>query len=282
MRSGRVWLGIAAVIALVLGGTLLPFFPGEHDSLAAPLSLICQVLGVAGLFAAPFGALWVATGSSSHLAGKQTIFAFLALVPLAGAWSLLCVGAFLSGNLVAGILGVSPAAFASSRVARGLKALKTAPARPVNAAAYYLLVVPPAVFLAQSALVPRAIEFSRTRVIENSAALIGDIERYRAAQGKYPPSLHSVWGDYKAGIIGVSTYQYEPNGNAYNLFFEQPALHFGTREFVMYNPLDEHRFTSHRMDLLRLGPEALALDQARGHYALHDAPQKHWKYYWFD
>ena len=34
--------------------------------------------------------------------------------------------------------------------------------------------------------------------------------------------------------------------------------------------------------LLPLTPEELALDRTRGHYAVHDAPHPHWKYFWFD
>jgi hypothetical protein len=40
--------------------------------------------------------------------------------------------------------------------------------------------------------------------------------------------------------------------------------------------------TSHAMDLLELTPEQLALERTRGHYAVHDAPQPHWRYFWFD
>jgi hypothetical protein len=56
--------------------------------------------------------------------------------------------------------------------------------------------------------------------------------------------------DYWPGVTGISGYHYEPNGDAYNLLFEQFTYRLGTREFVMYNPRDEHVMTSHAMDLL--------------------------------
>ncbi len=136
--------------------------------------------------------------------------------------------------------------------------------------------------LLQMAVVAPAIEFSRSRAIRNSARLIADIEQYRAVHGRYPESLLSVWEDYVPGVIGIKEYHYEPSGDAYNLFFEQFALQFGTREFVMYNPRDQQVMTSHKMDLLQLTPQELALEQSRGHYAVHDAPHPHWKYFWFD
>jgi hypothetical protein len=69
---------------------------------------------------------------------------------------------------------------------------------------------------------------------------------------------------------------------AYNLLFEQPALHFGTREFVVYNPLDQQTVTSHRLDRLQLTPSELVLEHTRGHNEVHDAGDLHWKYFWFD
>ena len=80
----------------------------------------------------------------------------------------------------------------------------------------------------------------------------------------------------------IEAYHYEPSGDAYNLFFEQFSDRFGTREFVMYNPRNQQAMTSHKMDRLQLSPQELVLEQTRGHYAVHDASQPHWKYFWFD
>jgi hypothetical protein len=130
-----------------------------------------------------------------------------------------------------------------SRLLPRLKRLKGAPSRN-SAVAFYLLFVPPAVSLLQMAAVPSAIEFSRNRAMDNSIRLIAAMEQYRAANGRYPESLLSVWEDYWPGVIGIDKYHYEPSGEAYNLFFEQFALSFGTREFVMYNPRDQQTITA--------------------------------------
>jgi hypothetical protein len=50
----------------------------------------------------------------------------------------------------------------------------------------------------------------------------------------------------------------------------------------MYNPRDEQAMTSHALDVLQLTPEQLALDQTRGHNAVQNARQPHWKYFSFD
>ena len=266
----------------VILGTLLPFLPGPYDSLAVPLSAIFQVFGTVGLLLVPVGVLWVASGYWSRLAGKQYALAIATLTALSIVWVIVSLAALLSGGALFGLGATGLWIYVISRVLPRLKRLKSARPGPTGAVALYLVIMPLAVALLQMAVIAPAIEFSRSRAIRNTAQLIADIEQYRAANGRYPASLLSVWADYKPGVIGIKEYHYEPSGDAYNVFFEQPALHFGTREFVMYNPRDQQAMTSHKMDRLQLTPQQLALEQSRGHYAVHDAPHPHWKYYWFD
>jgi hypothetical protein len=241
-----------------------------------------QIFGKVGLLLGPVGALWVASGYWRRLAAKQHGIGIAALVACSLVWVIVSLGALVSSGLSLAVFAAAIGIYAISRALPPLKSLKTGTQRPTRAMPLYLLIVPIAVMLLQAVVVPPAIEFSRGRAIQNSARLIADIEQYRTVHGRYPPLLLSVWEDYLPGIIGIKEYHYEPRGDAYNLFFEQFALHFGTREFVMYNPRDEHALTSHKMDLLQLTPQQLALEQTRGHYAVHDAPQPHWKYFWYD
>lgn len=275
-------LGITAVTTGIILGTLLPFLPGRYDSLATPLSLMSQIFGKVGLLVVPVGALWVAAGYWSRLAEKQYGIAIAALVVSSVVSVIVLLGALVSSGLLLGLGALALWIYVVSRVLPRLRHLKSAPPRPTSAVAFYLLIVPVAVALLQMAVVAPAIEFSRTRAIQNSARLIADIEQYRAAHGRYPASLMSVWEDYLPGIIGIKEYHYEPSGDAYNVFFEQFALRFGTREIVMYNPRDQQAMTSHKMDLLQLTPQELALEQTRGHYAVHESAHPHWKYFWFD
>ena len=275
-------LGITTTIAGIILATLLPFLPGRYDSLAVPLSGMSQIFGAVGLVLVPLGALWVASGYWSRLAGKQYGIAIVALIVSSVVWGMVSIGALVSGSLLLGLGAIALWICVVSKVMPTLKGLRSATPRPTSAVAFYLLVVPVAVALLQMALVAPAIEFSRSRAIRNSARLIADIEQYRAAHGRYPASLLSVWEDYLPGVIGIKEYHYEQSGDSYNLFFEQFALNFGTREFVMYNPIDQQVMTSHKRDLLHLLPHELALEQTRGHYAVHNAAHPHWKYFWFD
>ena len=67
-------------------------------------------------------------------------------------------------------------------------------------------------------------------------------------------SLLALWPDYKPSVIGIKQYHYEPNGEAYNVYFEQLSNRFGTREIVMYNKLDQHAFASHAAHILETSP----------------------------
>lgn len=276
------YLGIIAATAAITLGALLPFFPGSYDSLAAPLSLMSRIFGTVGLLLVPVGALWIASGYWSRMAGKQYGIAIAALIASSVVWLCVSLGGFVESGRLFGLASVALWIYALSKVVPRLRHLTGGtPGRP-RAVAFYLFIVPVAVALLQMAVLPRAIEASRSRAIQNSAQLIADIEQHRAAHGRYPGSLLSVWPDYKPDVIGIKEYHYEPSGDSYNLIFEQIALNFGTREFVVYNPLDQQVMTSHRMDLLRLTPGGLELERSRGHYAVHDAPHPHWKYFWFD
>jgi hypothetical protein len=81
-------------------------------------------------------------------------------------------------------------------------------------------------------------------------------------------------------VIGVKGYCYEPNGEYYNLFFEHFAVALDMKEIVMYNQRDEQDFSSHNSDLLLLS--APQIRAQRGHVAVHEASQPHWKYFLFD
>ena len=79
-------LGITAVTAGIILGTLWPFLPGRYDSLAVPLSVMSQIFGIVGLLLVPVGALWVASGYWSRLAGKQHGIATAALIVSSVVW----------------------------------------------------------------------------------------------------------------------------------------------------------------------------------------------------
>ena len=258
----RHWVGIAAATVVTVLITLRPFMPGDFDPLAVPLSMLTRVFGFVGLLLVPVGALRTACRWHPSLA-RQRVLRVATVITLSIVAGLLSLAAFaLSGWTLALITGTL-LGHAVVAVSRRLSNLGVESSRSATASGLYMVIVPLAVCGLQQVLVPRAVEFSRDRAIRHAAPLITSIERYRASYGRYPPSLLSVWRDYPVSVIGIDRYQYEPHGEAYNLVFEQPALAFGTREFVVYNPRDEQVATSHLMDLLEFPPDRL--ERARGY-----------------
>jgi hypothetical protein len=274
----RQLLGIGAATTFIVLCTLLPFFPGRYDRLAVPLSAMAQMVGTVGLVLVPIGILWMVAGRSERSAARRYVFAFVAVIGASLVAAVVSLIGIIQSGFVLGLAGLTLWGYAVLRVwPKLMQAEGPPPAFPL-----YFVAVPVTVSLLQLALVGPAVEFSRGRAIRNSAPIIAAIERYYSTHGRYPPSLLAVWPDYSPGVIGIEQYLYEPTGEAYNLLFEQFTYRFGTREFVMYNPRDEHAMTSHAMDLLRLTAEQLAIERTRGHYALHDTAFPNWKRFLFD
>jgi hypothetical protein len=273
-------LRISALTALILLCTLLPFLPGRHDSLAVPLSLMAQVIGTLGLVLVPIGVLWLTIERFPRLFWLRLATRLLALMTSFLVWAVVALAAAVQSGFALAVMTLIAGALLARKAWRRFRPGDVTAA--AGALPWYLIVVPIAVASLQQVTVDAAVTFSRNRAIRNSAPLIAAIEQYRALRGRYPESLLSVNPDYWPGVIGIPAYHYEPHGDAYNLVFEQFTYHLGIREFVVYNPRDEHVMTSHAMDILELTPDQLALDRTRGHNAVYDTPHRHWKYFWFD
>lgn len=264
---------------LILVCTFQPFLPGPYDGLAVTLSGMAQLLGVAGLILFPIGALWLVYEYRKRK-DKGYYFAIASTIALSIIVVVVSMGTFANIGFSLGIIVLAFWAYGVSRIVPKLKLLKNAEGGTFNPTPLYLVFIPIVVFLFQFTLVGPATEFSRNYTITKSAELIDHIEEYRNVNGHYPKSLLAEWHDYEPSVIGIKQYYYEPNGDAYNLFFEQFTSRLGTREFVMYNKLNEHAMIAHDSDILRWTPEELRA--RRGWYAVHDASRPHWKYFWFD
>lgn len=268
-----------------------PFLPGEYDRLALPLSTMAQLLGAAGLLLVPIGVVWLVyevrkraqrNRNLPHV-DREYYFAMVSLIAASILVILVSLITSLGIGISFGVLLLALWFYIVSRLIPGLKPLKKEDSEGINPMPLYLIFIPIALLFFQLALAAPAAEFSRNRAIGQSAELINEIENHHALRGRYPSSLLAVNKDYKPFVVGIEQFYYAPNGDGYNLFFEQPLFlfdNFGTREFVVYNKLDEHVMPSHAYWILIWTPEELAIRQ--GWYAVHDASSPHWKYFWFD
>lgn len=284
----RHLLGIVVTVAIVLLCTLLPFFPGGYDNLAVAFSEMAHLFGVVGLLVVPVGLIWLAANRSSRFGQRRHMFPLFALIAATLVWLAAWLAALVQSGYVLSVMvvllwvWVLRRAWSAFRQGARTPDLSSAVSSRASALPFYLIAVPIAVALLQWALVNRAVEMSRNRAIANSAPLIAAIEEYRNRNGRYPTSLLAAWPDIMPRVMGIRQYHYEPHGDAYNLVFEQFNYRLGTREFVVYNPRDEHVMTAHAIDILEMTPNQLALERTRGHNARHDLPQPHWKLFWFD
>ena len=274
---------IAALTAVLVFVMLRPFLPGRHDGLAVPLSTMVQAFGVVGLLLVPVGVAWLVYEVRSGRKDARHRFVLTSLA--AGAVVALAVslvGVATSG-LSLGVLTGGATLHAGGRCVRALKREQDAGRGGFNAAPLYLICLPVLVLVFQSVLAARTLDWSRSRAIAHSAPFIGDIERYRAANGMYPESLGATWPDYETGVVGIERHTYARRGDAYNVFFLLPSFlleDFGTREFVVYNPRDEHTITSHTNGILLSTPERPL--EGRGWYASRDTGVPRWKSFLFD
>ena len=266
-------VGITAVLVLCI---VYPFLPGGYDPLAVPLSTMIQVFGVVGLPLALVGLLWI------MMPRHRSVFAILSMVVGTFVALILALFATLSVGKAFGILTLAIWVYIVIQLIPKLKRLKNGTGDDVNAAPLYLIALPILTLILQLVLAAPVTQWSKSHVISNANEFIGDIEKYYAQYGQYPLSLQAQNKDYYPDVVGVEKYVYAPQGNGYNLSFEQPRFfldRFGTREWVVYNPRDEHRSYSHTARLLLTPGE---VERGQGWYASGDTGHAHWKYFLFD
>lgn len=275
----RTLLGVTVATATIVLVRLLPFLPGRYDSLAVHMSLIVQALSFVGLLLVPVGIVWLASPLWKPNTGKHYLFAIIALIALWLVWLSVSLAALMS-SVFLGVTLLVLGTYITRRAMPLVRDLKGDMSRRTPALPIYMTVVPIAVAILLWALVPWATDLSRSRAIRNAEPLIAAIDRYRDLNGRYPTSLLAVHMDHSPSLIGIDQYRYEPSGDAYNVVFEQLNNRLGTREFVVYNPRDQHVMTSHALDLLEFTGEDLA--RQRGYYAVEDGPNPRWKSFLFD
>ena len=266
-------VGIAALLALCM---VYPFLPGGYDRLAVPLSTMAQVFGVVGLALVPGSLLW------ATIPRLGFSLAVLSAAVGTGVALILALFATLSVGSAFGVLTLAVWVYVLVRLVPRLKRLKHAEHSRFHPTPLYLVCLPVLALVAQRALVAPMMQASRGRAIANASAFIGDIEQYHGRHGRYPASLQAQNRDYRPDVIGVERYIYAPQGDSYNLSFEQPRFlldRFGTRGRVVYNPRDEHRVYSHTAWLL---PPPEVAEPSQGWYATGETGYAHWRYFLFD
>lgn len=264
------WLQLALFNAVVLICMFLPFLPGPYDKMAQGLSMTAQAIGLFGLLLIPIGVLWViqeikkVIGQNSRLNHWSSgyYYAISAAIASGVIYPLLTLCLLISVGASAAIASLAFGAIAAFKIVPAIRQLKDASTQTFNAAPLYLISVPMIAFTVRLLLILPASEYSRNYAIEKGQMVIDAIEDYYTKQSRYPESIDQIYDLSKPSIMGISNFEYEKNGDGYNLFFVQWQHIGATREVVMYNKRDEHN--------------------VKGHFASYELKQPHWRYYWLD
>ena len=261
--------------AILTVGISYPFLRGDYDQLAIPISPMLQVFGLAGLLLVPIGVLWAIF--------PKYRFGFAIASIAVGSFVILiiCLFATLSVGKTLGVLTILLWAFIVVLLIPQVKRLREQAFRKFNWLPYYLISLPVFNLLLQIALAKPLTQSSRSLSITNAEHFIQEIEIYRTQKGYYPLTLQAQNKDYYPDVVGIEKYLYAPHKKGYNLSFEQPRFlldRLGTREWVVYNPLDENSVYSHTAWLLTTERPELS----QGWYASGSTGHKHWMYFLFD
>ncbi|HOZ96937.1 MAG TPA: hypothetical protein PLS07_07505 [Niabella sp.] len=238
---------IIFLTALLALGIAYPFLTGDYDRLAMPISTMIQVFGLVGLSLVPVGILWLTI--PKYMFG----FAIAAMVVSTIILLIISLFAILSVGKAFGLLTILLWTFILTLVIPKVKQLKGQASKKFVLLPFYLICLPISTLLLQLTLAKPLTQLSRNRAIENAYQFIRHIDEYHTQSGQYPLTLQAQNKDYYPDVVGVEKYLYAPHGKGYNLSFEQPRFlldHFGTREWVVYNPLDENSVYSHTAWLL--------------------------------
>ncbi|MHC1774886.1 MAG: hypothetical protein AB9834_05670 [Lentimicrobium sp.] len=263
------------LLTVLTSGIIYPFLSGEYDRLAMSLSILIQGIGIAGLLLSATGIFWLTIPGKFRFFANSSVYiaSFLTIV--------FAFFAHLMAGLLFGVIILACCALIIIRLRQRLK--NTTDKQSFSFVPVYLVVIPLSLLIIQLLIAKPVTDWSRRRTIANADEYIRDIENFQSKNGYYPKTLQAMYQDYFPQTVGVEKYHYLPYGNSYNISFEQPGFFLdliGTKEWVVYNPKDEHRVYSHTSWFLLLSPEESELRQ--GWYTSENTEFKHWKSFFFD
>jgi len=266
-----------------------PFLPGRYDTSGIVFSTFIQVYSGLGLITVIPASFWIYFSlkvKATNLSNQNLIIRHWNSVKIYIVVNILILSLtilltqFIS-RLVCVILFINLICF-SYLLFKKIKNRNHVQSTPVYLSVA-LGILPVSLFVFQLLISKPLTDWSRTKVIQNCGELITQIEWFKSTTGQYPLTLNAINKDYNTGINSVEKYHYTYDDTTYNIYFEQPRFffdRFGTKEFVVYNPKDNHLMLSHTVWHMQSGNFPSRIYQ--GWYASQDIGIPHWKSFFFD
>lgn len=287
------FLGTCAAVIVFTACVFAPFYFWHFDPLAVPVSIASQMVVFGGISLLPISLPWLIYEAVVSRALKpegvpttrylRFWFAVVLLVLGSLLGFLCCLLVLLGVSAILGAFMLSCLTACLAWLVPKLRRFRGEWSSRFMGVPAQLVCIPTAVLLLQFLLVKPVSNASREHAIANAQRFIDDIESFRRRHGEYPVSLIAQWKDYHPGVLGVDKFHYHRHGDAYSLSFEQPKLLIdqpGTREWVVFNPRDQHQSYSHTSFFLLLPPEEH--ERSPGWYAVDDSAVAQWKIFFFD
>ena len=263
------WIQLIALNLLVIVCIFLPFLPGPYDYLAGAISAAAQTTGFIGLLLVPIAIAWLILEIRKLHRNVRLnnwtngyYFAITATVICIFITLFYALGFLLMAGPTSAVILLWGAGFALYKLLPSIRSLRQSNHTSFHTAPLYLISIPVISFVVRMLLVGPASDYSRDYAIENGQQLINAIEDYYVRNNHYPETIETLDYVAKPSIMGIEEFEYERNGDTYNLWFIQWQAIIATKEVVMYNKNDQHN--------------------VKGHYASYNAKKSHWKYYWLD
>jgi hypothetical protein len=273
-------------MCFLIFGIVYPYLTGGYDPFSLNFSITIQIFSLFSILPAAAGLCWI-IGEIINIFRKKTtknfIFSIIVFVASMLAVFLSIILCLAEMGILFAILLLFVCIIGFINIIPKIMALKNKNEQQFIHLPIIITMIPIVILFFQIEFGDFFIEYSRNRAIIGANVMIIEIEDYKEKNGQYPESLFAVHNDYKTFVVGIERYYYVKDGDTYNLIFKQPRFllkEIGTKEFVVYNPKDDHMMISHDGWLLYFNPEQMKMNQ--GWYAKYDMKYKHWKYFWFD
>jgi hypothetical protein len=240
----KSWMYFGLISILLLVAAISPFLPGQPNDITHELSRFSQMIGYLGLAFVPFGFVWLIVelrNKKGQVLNKWTNGFYPALLVLAPVFIFIPLQTIRSISTGTS-LDLWPLVIIGSIITMLIfliYKLKNKTSYKFNAVPVYIVFLPFITILTSKLGIEAAAKSTRGKVIELSMPVVKALDDYKSENGSYPDNLELLVGNHldklpDPKIMGVRSFYYEKQNDAFQLSFEQ-LWHWNATEVVFYS-----------------------------------------------